>query len=68
MTPLPIQLSRGGGRENCYRTVDHAVAENRFTTALIPFFFFFALPITEKAYMGILSITSFSKIPCLQYE
>ena len=48
MTPLPIQLPGGGGRENCYRTVAHAVADNCFTTALIPFFFFFAFPITEK--------------------
>ena len=45
---------RGGGRENCYRTIAHAVADNRFTTALIPFFFFFALFISKKfAYMGI---------------
>ena len=48
MTPLPTQLPRGGDRENCYRTVAHAVAGNCFTTALIPFFLFFALPIAEK--------------------
>ena len=58
MTPLPIQLPRGGGRKNCYRTVALAVADNRFTTALIPSFFFLAFPLTEKftpelAYMGI---------------
>ena len=44
----PYSCQGGGGRENCYRTVAHAEADNRFTTALIPFFFFFALPITEK--------------------
>ena len=44
----PYSCQGGGGRENCYRTIAHAVVDNRFITTLIPFFFFFVLPQAEK--------------------
>ena len=44
----PIKLQRGGGgSENCYCSLPHAVTDNHFATTLVPFSFFFAVPITE---------------------
>ena len=45
--PEPIKLPRGGS-ENCYHSVPHAVMDNRFATTLVPFSFFFAVPMADK--------------------